>query len=127
MLLQEQRDVGSIDVHQELLPFFGFCLKRAHPFVDFIVVLAFGIINEELLKELWVGDVSKALIILLLFLLQSLLVVVVKAGSAKHDEGDDERKPQQASPNGGFLLLLLSWRSGALFLVAFILSSRHLE
>ena len=60
-----------------MFPFSGFCLKSKHALLDFVAMLTLGIVDEELLIELRVGNVSKPLIVCLLPLLQPILIIII--------------------------------------------------
>ena len=63
-------------------------MKDKHPLVDFVVVLAVGIVDEELLIELGIGDAFQTLVVFLFLLFHSVLVVEVVT-CAEQNETDD--------------------------------------
>ena len=77
-----------------MLPVFCFCLKDEHPLFYFLIVFAVGIVDEELLIELRIGDAFQPLVIFLFLLFHSVLVVEVVTCAEQNktdDYGDDGR------------------------------------
>ena len=62
-------------------------------------MLTLGVVDEELLVELGVGDVGKPFVVGLLHLLHPQLVKIIVAGTAKAKENEEPYQAQDALPN----------------------------